>query len=107
MCACGLEGSKRPGKGFASTFNHGRGPARAYYLLPDGQMTESVMYPMQADHAGDSRLRFVFDDEVASFDLPANATYEDIARTWSELAPQYHSKPVAIDVTLAAPQDSL
>ena len=59
------------------------------------------MHLTQADHAGNSCLRFIFDDGLASFSLPANATYEDIARTWDELAPLHHGNPVAIDVTLA------
>ena len=55
----------------------------------------------QVDHAGDSRLRFLFDDAVVSFSLAANATFEDVARTLDELAPQRYGNPVAIDVTLA------
>ncbi len=52
-------------------------------------------------HAGDGRLRFVFDDAVVSFRLPANATLEDVARTWRELTPEHHGNPIAIDVTMA------
>jgi hypothetical protein len=59
------------------------------------------MQPIQVDHSGDSRLRFVFHDAVLSFSLAANSTFEDIARTLSELEPQCHGNPVAIDVTLA------
>jgi len=37
------------------------------------------MQPIQVDHSGGSRLRFVFDDAVFSFGLAAKATFEDIA----------------------------
>jgi hypothetical protein len=60
------------------------------------------MQPIQADHTGDSRLRFVFDDGVVSFGLPADVTFGDIARTLGELSSRRHGSPVAIDVTLAA-----
>ena len=59
------------------------------------------MQPNRVAHVGDSRLRFVFDDSVASFRLCANATFEDVARKWGELTPQHHGNPIAIDVTLA------
>jgi hypothetical protein len=61
------------------------------------------MYSLQVDHARDGRLRFVFDDAVVSFSLAANATFEDIARTFGELSNQRYGDPVAIDVTLAVP----
>jgi hypothetical protein len=64
---------------------------------------ENVMQPIQVDHAGDSRLRFVFSDTVVSLSLAANATFEDIARTLGDLPPQHYGNPVAIDVTLAVP----
>jgi hypothetical protein len=38
---------------------------------------------------------------VVSFSLAANATFEDIARTFGELSNQRYGDPVAIDVTLA------
>jgi hypothetical protein len=63
------------------------------------------MQSVRLYHAEDNRLRFVFDDAVVSFRLAANATFEDIARTLAELAPQHYGDPLAIDVTLAAPQD--
>ena len=61
------------------------------------------MLPTQVDHAGDSRLRFIFDDAVISFSLAAHATFEDIARTLGELAQDHNINPLAIDVTFAAP----
>jgi hypothetical protein len=58
------------------------------------------MQPLQSDHAKDSSLRFVFDDTVVSFDLPVNATFEDIGRVLEKLARRHHRHPIAIDVTL-------
>jgi hypothetical protein len=58
------------------------------------------MQPIQVDHTVDSRLRFVFDDKVVSFNLAANATFADVARTLGELANRRYGNPVAIDVTL-------
>jgi hypothetical protein len=64
------------------------------------------MQPIQVDHAGDNRLRFVFDDAVVSLNLAAHATFEDIAWTLGELAQQHCSNPLAIDVTFAVPSES-
>jgi hypothetical protein len=64
------------------------------------------MQPIQVDHAGDNRLRFVFDGAVVSFSLAAHATFEDIARTLGELAQQHYNNPLAIDVTFAVPSES-
>jgi hypothetical protein len=61
------------------------------------------MQAVHLNHAEDSRLRFVFDGAVVSLRLAANATFEDIARTLEELAPQHYGDPLVIDVTLAAP----
>jgi hypothetical protein len=60
------------------------------------------MQPMQADHTGDSRLRFVFDDAVVSFGLAADVTFGEIARTLGELSSRRYGSPVAIDVTLGS-----
>ncbi len=65
---------------------------------------ESFMYPIRMDNAGANRLRFVFDDAVVSFRLAAEATFEDIAQTFGELAPRHHGNPVVIDVTLGCPR---
>jgi len=59
------------------------------------------MQHIQPDPACGSRLRFVFSDAVVSLSLPADATFEDIARNLGELAPTRYGDPVAIDVTLA------
>ena len=64
------------------------------------------MQSMQSDPATDSRLRFIFDHAVASFGLPADATFEDIAGMLRKLTPQHYGNPVAIDVTLAGPSRS-
>ena len=60
------------------------------------------MQPIQADHAEDRRLRFVFDDGVVSFGLAADVTFGDIARTLGELSSRRYGSPVAIDVTLGS-----
>ena len=60
------------------------------------------MRPIQADHTGDSRLRFVFDDGVVSFGLAADVTFGEIARTLGELSRRRYGSPVAIDVTLGS-----
>jgi hypothetical protein len=74
-------------------------------LLSGGRpFMENLMYPIRLDNAGDNRLRFVFDDAVVSFRLAADATFEDVALTFDELAPQHHGNPVAIDVTLGSSQ---
>ena len=58
------------------------------------------MQSIQADHARDSRLRFVFGDKVVSFGLAAEATFGEIAQTLGQLSNQRYGNPVAIDVTL-------
>ena len=60
------------------------------------------MQPDQADHTGDSRLRFVFNDGVVSFGLAADVTFGEIAQTLDELSGRRYGRPVAIDVILAA-----
>jgi hypothetical protein len=64
------------------------------------------MQPIQVDHAGDSRLRFVFSDKVVSFSLAADTTFGEIARTLAKLSNPRYGNPVAIDVTLAIPPGS-
>jgi hypothetical protein len=63
---------------------------------------ESVMRFLRTDIASNSRLRFVFDEAVVSFDLAANSTLEDVARTLGELESLRYGKPITIDVTLTA-----
>jgi hypothetical protein len=78
-------------------------PAHSPQAISDpaeGRIMESVMQPIRQDHAEDSRLRFVFDDAVICLSLAADATLEDVARQWGEMAPQHPGSPVAIDVTL-------
>jgi len=55
-----------------------------------------------AKHAGDSRLRFVFDDTVVSFSMSNNVTYGEIARTLGEISNPRYCSPVAIDITLGS-----
>jgi hypothetical protein len=60
------------------------------------------MQPVKVDHAGGSRLRFVFDDSVVSFNLAADVTFGEIARTLSDLSNRRYGNPVAIDVILGS-----
>jgi hypothetical protein len=68
---------------------------------------ETHMQPNSLDHAGSRRLRFVFDDSVVSFSLAADATFEDVARKWGQLAARHPGNPLAIDVTLPVSPASL
>jgi hypothetical protein len=68
---------------------------------------EIAMQSTQSDGpARDSRLRFIFDDAVASFGLAANATFEDIAEVLRSLTPRQYGSPLAIDVTVPGPSGS-
>jgi hypothetical protein len=58
---------------------------------------------IHADHAENSRLRFVFNGTVVLFSLAADATLEDIALALGGLEPQQYGNPIAIDVTLPIP----
>lgn len=58
------------------------------------------MQPVPMNNAADGRLTFVFEDEVVSFRLDANATLEDIAHRLRELELQHYGDPLAIDITL-------
>ena len=58
------------------------------------------MQRTQTDHAGDNRLRFVYNDAVISFSVSADVTFGEIARTFDELSIEHVGNPVAIDVTL-------
>lgn len=49
----------------------------------------------------DCCLRFVFHDEVVSFDLDDGATFGDIALRLDELTIRQFGRPVAIDIVLA------
>ena len=46
-------------------------------------------------------LRMIFADTVLSFNVSANVTLEDIARTLANLSGARCRRPLAIDVTLA------
>ena len=58
------------------------------------------MQSIQADHARDSRLRFVFNHSVMSFSVAPDATFGEVARTLGGLSSRRYGNPVAIDVTL-------
>lgn len=61
---------------------------------------------IRSDHAeSDNRLRVVFDDAVISLPLASDATLEDIAWTFGELAPRHGGPPVAVAVILASRRD--
>ncbi|HEY0282985.1 MAG TPA: hypothetical protein VGC27_10230 [Rhizomicrobium sp.] len=55
---------------------------------------------VQADHAKDSRLRFVFNHSVMSFSLASDATFGEIALTLDDISNRRHGNPLAIDVRL-------
>jgi hypothetical protein len=67
---------------------------------------EILMLSQFAVPAENRRLRFVFDDAVVSLSLAPDATFEDVARRWAELAPHHPGSPVAIDVTMPPPAGS-
>jgi hypothetical protein len=56
------------------------------------------MHPIQSDHAGDRRLRFVFSNSVISMCLTDDATFGDIAQSLGELRESRFDHPIAIDV---------
>ena len=58
------------------------------------------MQSIQADHAKDSRLRFVFNHSVMSFSVAPDATFGEIAQTLGGLSSRRYGNPVAIDVKL-------
>lgn len=59
------------------------------------------MPPIQADYASDRHLRFIFSDRVLSFGLSADATLQEIAAAWADLADDDYGEPVSVDVTFA------
>ena len=58
------------------------------------------MQSIEAEHATDYRLRFVFHEKVVSFPLAADATFGEIARALGWFARRRYGQPIAIDVTL-------
>ena len=58
------------------------------------------MQPVRVDHAGDSRLRFVFSGSVVTFKQTGGVTLGDIAQRLGEPLSRRHGDPVAIDVIL-------
>jgi hypothetical protein len=66
----------------------------------DSRIMESVMQSIQVDHAGDNRLRFVFNHSVMSFSVAPETTFGEVARTLGGLSSRRHGNPVAIDVKL-------
>jgi hypothetical protein len=66
---------------------------------PGGQHREA---DMQLDEIGRRRLRFVFDDAVVSLNLATDATFEDVAQRWEELAERHRGGALAIDITFPA-----
>ncbi len=51
-----------------------------------------------------NRIRFVFHDSIVAQELPFNATYGDVARSWAEVASQHYSNPLAVDVRMTRPR---
>jgi hypothetical protein len=66
---------------------------------------ETIMQSNPPINAPGARLRFVFSDAVMSFDLMANATFEDIALKLWDPALQGYGNPIAIDVAWGARPD--
>jgi len=61
---------------------------------------ESHMQPDASESKGATRVRFVFDDTVLSFDANPDLTFGEIARVLDGLPPSRYGHPVIIDVTL-------
>jgi hypothetical protein len=66
---------------------------------------ETIMQSIPANSAEGTRLRFTFSDAVMSFDLMANATFEDVALKLWDPAVRGYGHPVAIDVAWGAKPD--
>lgn len=60
------------------------------------------MASVQTAHAADSRVRFVFNETVRSFNASASTTFEEIAQMLDTLPSQRFGNPIAIDLTLAS-----
>lgn len=54
----------------------------------------------KADRTCESRLRFVFSDEVVAFNLADGLTYGDVALTLEELTGRHDRHPITIDLTV-------
>ena len=59
------------------------------------------MQTIQFERSEGSRLRFVFDDAVVSFNLAGNADFGEIARIMDELTKEDRGRPLGIDVTMS------
>ncbi len=59
------------------------------------------MQTVQSTQSGNSRLRFVFDDTVMSFNLAAPPTLGEIARRYDNLSLRRHGNPRAINVAMS------
>ena len=59
------------------------------------------MQTVQSAQAGNSRLRFVFNDSVRSFNLGAGTTLGEIAQTYGDLSQGGHGNPLTVDVTVS------
>lgn len=58
------------------------------------------MQRKKSRRTSESRLRFVFSDEVVSFNLADGLTYGDVALTLEELSGRHNRHPIAIDLTV-------
>lgn len=52
---------------------------------------------------GVSRLRIVFEDEIVSFGLAANAALAEIAERFGALTARRRGEPLAVNVTMTPP----
>ena len=58
------------------------------------------MPSLKATCAGNSHLKLVFSDKVASFEVAPNATFGEVAQRLRTLSPRRYGDPVAVKLTL-------
>ena len=61
----------------------------------------------RVDQLRHSRMRLVYSDTVVSFSLASNVMYGEIARTLAVIFGRNDISPLAIDVTVSRPENSL
>lgn len=63
---------------------------------------EILMQPTRAAHAQQNRLRFVFNENVVSFDTTTGVTFGEVASALGRLSSRRYGNPIAIDVTVGS-----
>jgi hypothetical protein len=61
----------------------------------------------RVDQLRHSRMRLVYSDTVVSFSLASNVMYGELARTLAAIFARDDVSPLAIDVTVDRPENSL